>query len=399
MIKVIICGIGGKVGSSLIPVISKKDNLQLVAGIDKFASQSNFAVKVFPSFKDCDIVGDVVIDFSRPEALEDILEYCIKTGAKLVLSTTGHTAEQQEKINEAAKIIGIFQSSNMSLGVNLLINLSKQAARFFGNSYDIEIVEYHHNLKVDSPSGTALSIANNINEVFEDNKHFVYGRHGREDKRTPADLGIHAVRGGTIVGKHDVMFIGTDEIVTLTHEAQSRQVFAMGALRAAEFMMDMPAGRYSMDDVIGKDFSVTIVSGTNNVTLITLSDISFYSFNTLLQKLAENKINLDMISQTLTVIGTVNVSFTFEDAETEIVEETLKKLSIPYTFRKNQAKLLIEGAGMEHQYGIAASALSALSDNKIDVFAITTSETKIELCVDNKNLSTCEQLIRNTFKL
>lgn len=399
MIKIIINGIGGQVGNILSALIKKNEKLQLIGGVDMFAKQENYDIPVFTSFEECDLVADVIIDFSRPTALDGILAYCLKVKANAVLATTGYSVEQQQKIDEASKKIAIFQTSNMSLGVSLLIGLAKDAARFLGNNYDIEILEYHHNLKVDSPSGTALSLANGINEVFENKKEYVYGRHGKDDKRMPKDIGIHAIRGGTIVGKHDVMYIGTNEIVTLSHEAHSRGVFANGAMRAAEFMADKKHGKYDMNDIIGKDFSVTIVSGTDNITLLSLTDISLDKVNKLLSELSVNEINLDMISQTLTSTGTANISFTFDSAKEQIAKKLLEQLKLSYDLKSNSAKLLIEGAGMEHQYGIASEILNLMQGQNITIYAITTSETKIALCVDSANLKKGEELIKTHFSV
>ncbi|MDE7071143.1 MAG: 4-hydroxy-tetrahydrodipicolinate reductase, partial [Clostridia bacterium] len=173
-----------------------------------------------------------------------------KTG--IMLATTGYTQEQQAQIDKASKSIAVFQSSNMSLGVNLMIELCRKASNFLGDNFEVEIIEQHHNQKVDAPSGTALSIAQAINEEFDNSKEFVYGRSGKNSKRQNKEIGIHAVRGGTIVGKHDVLFIGKDEVITIKHEAQSRMVFAQGAIRAGLFLATKKAGKYSMKDLVAE---------------------------------------------------------------------------------------------------------------------------------------------------
>lgn len=250
MIKVLIWGIGGKMGGNVLDGLSAFDGIQAVGGVDRFADPAKFDVPVFASCKDVNIDADVIIDFSRPDALEEILEYALSHNTGIMLATTGYSPEQQKAIDEASEKIPVFQSSNMSLGVNLLIELCRKAADFLGVNYEIEIIEQHHDQKVDSPSGTAISIANAINEEFDNSKEFVYGRHDKNCRRTKEEIGIHAVRGGTIVGKHDVMFIGKDEVITIAHEAQSRAVFAQGAIRAAIFISSKKNGKYNMRDLL-----------------------------------------------------------------------------------------------------------------------------------------------------
>lgn len=249
MTEVIICGIGGKMGRVLYEMAKTRDDVKIVAGIDKFSSES-FEFPVFKSFEDCTVRCGAVIDFSRPEALDGILGYCIKNHTPAVLAVTAYGTEHKKKIEKAANEIALFQSSNMSLGINLLNELVKKAAQFLGENYDIEIIEKHHNKKADAPSGTALTLANSINSVFDGKKKYVYGRHGAEEKRTSDEIGIHAVRGGTIAGDHDVMFIGNDEIITLSHTAASKHIFAEGSYKAAKFICGKPAGLYSMNDLI-----------------------------------------------------------------------------------------------------------------------------------------------------
>lgn len=252
MIKVIIWGIGGKMGKTVLECVNLDNEIQVVAGVDQFANQNDFKMPIFNDTKSVNVKADVIIDFSRPDALDDILEYALKNNCKAVLCTTGYNQEQLSKIKQASKQISIFQSANMSLGVNLLIDLCKKASNFLSDKYDIEIIEQHHNLKVDSPSGTALTIADEINKQFDNQKNYVFGRHDKNCRRTPQEIGIHAVRGGTIVGKHDVQFIGNDEIITIAHEAQSKAVFANGAIKAAKFLSSCQSGMYDMKDMIAK---------------------------------------------------------------------------------------------------------------------------------------------------
>ncbi len=252
MTKILIWGVGGKMGKNILECLQSFDNAQCIGGVDKFADSSQFSVPVFKCGKDINVDADLIIDFSRPDALDEILEYAISHKVGIMLATTGYSAEQQAKIDEASKSIAVFQSSNMSLGVNLMIELCRKAANFLGNNFEVEIIEQHHNQKVDAPSGTALSIANAINDEFDNSKEFIYGRQGKNCKRQNNEMGIHAVRGGTIVGKHDVLFIGKDEVITIKHEAQSRMVFAQGAIRAGLFLATKQNGKYSMKDLVAQ---------------------------------------------------------------------------------------------------------------------------------------------------
>lgn len=246
--KVIINGYSGTMGQVLTKCVADDEELELVAGISpKHHDVDGF--NTYSSFADVKEDSDVVIDFSNPLALDGILEYCLKTKTPVVLATTGYNYEEMEKIHEAAKQIPVFLSFNMSLGVNILLKLVKEAAKNLAN-FDIEIIEKHHNKKVDSPSGTAVMIANAVKEIREQSE-FIYGRHGRTGKRQQNEVGIHAVRGGTIVGEHSAIFAGNDEILEINHSARSKNVFAEGAIAAAKYLVNQEPGFYNMDDMLG----------------------------------------------------------------------------------------------------------------------------------------------------
>lgn len=384
-------------GRTLVDVIAKDEGFEVVAGVDKFATPTDFDVPLYSDFAHCVTECDVILDFSRAEAVYDILPYALQHRLPVVLATTGHSEEEMQYIRETARTIPVFKTSNMSLGVNLLINLSKQAARFLGTAYDVEIIEYHHNQKVDSPSGTALSIAEAISEEFVDGKELVYGRHSKCEKRTPAQLGIHAVRGGTIVGKHDVMYIGTSEIVTLSHQAESRQVFCFGALRAAVFLLTKQNGLFNMNDIIGQDYSVTTVQSHAAVELITVRSTEVDEFTALLGDIADEEINLDMISQTLEGATAATISFTVESKRFDDVMNIIEGRKMAADTKRNVATLLVEGAGMEHQYGVANQVLKILRDAGISIYAITTSETNITCCIDRNKVAVGEAALRKYY--
>ena len=247
---IIICGIGGRMGTAVYEAACVAPGVNVVAGVDK-RCEGSFGYPVYPGFDQCKERCDVVIDFSRPDALEQIISYCERTGAAAVLATTGYTQQHREMIEKAAEKIPILQSSNMSLGINLLTELVRKAAEALPD-FDIEIVEKHHNRKVDAPSGTALMLAESVNSAFSGKKKYIFGRHSSNEPRTKEEIGIHAIRGGTVAGVHDVMFLGNDEIVTLSHTALSRRIFEEGALKAAFFLKDKSPGLYSMRDLFRK---------------------------------------------------------------------------------------------------------------------------------------------------
>lgn len=250
MINVLMCGCNGRMGRAVTQMIAKDEQLQIVAGIDPFTEVEN-TYPVFADIKECDVKCDVVIDFSSSKTTTDLLDYCIKTKTPVVLCSTGHSEEQLKQIEEASKSIAILKSGNMSLGINVLEKLLKQAVVILGNEgYDIEIVEKHHNQKLDAPSGTALDIANCMNGAVDNKYHYVYDRTGRREKRDENEIGISSIRGGSIVGDHDVIFAGQDEVITFSHSAYSRAIFAKGAATAAKFLAGKEAGFYTMQDVI-----------------------------------------------------------------------------------------------------------------------------------------------------
>ncbi|MED9969767.1 MAG: 4-hydroxy-tetrahydrodipicolinate reductase [Ruminococcus sp.] len=245
MINAAIVGCNGKMGYFVAQSLSESKNAQTLFGVDAYG-ESKLEFPVYKSFDEAEQKPDVIIDFSNPAALDGMLSYAVENSVPCVICTTGYSTEQIEQIKEASKKIAVFYSGNMSLGINLLIALSKQAAKVLGGSFDIEIVEKHHNLKVDAPSGTALMIADAISDTLENEPQYVYDRHAYRKKRSENEIGIHSVRGGTIVGEHEVIFAGHDEVVTLTHQAQSKEVFAAGAVNAAVFLASQKPGMYDM---------------------------------------------------------------------------------------------------------------------------------------------------------
>ncbi len=248
MTDIILVGCNGKMGQVICRLADNDPDVRIVCGVDISGEKKN-GFPVYTEFNG-GIKGDVIIDFSHPSALTGTLEFAKAAGIPAVVATTGFSAEQKKELAEAAKDAPIFFSANMSLGINLLIQLARRAAQLLEDSFDIEIIEKHHNQKIDAPSGTALAIADAINDVSKADNEYVYDRHDVRKKRSKREIGLHSVRGGTIVGEHTVLFAGQDEMVELTHRATSKEIFAVGAVKAAKFMVGKAPGLYDMQDLV-----------------------------------------------------------------------------------------------------------------------------------------------------
>ncbi len=250
MTKIIMHGCNGRMGQNITKIVEADQSAEIVAGIDVFDGIKN-TYPVFKSLAECDVEADVIIDFSLPSSLDALLDYCVNKQVPVVLCTTGLSPEQLEQVKEASGKVAILKSANMSMGINLLQKLLKDAAPLLADAgFDIEIVEKHHKMKKDAPSGTALALGDSINEALTEKYDYVYDRSTRSMERPKNEIGYSVVRGGTIVGDHDVIFAGEDEVITLSHRAYSRAVFGKGAVQAAKFLAGKPAGMYDMGDVI-----------------------------------------------------------------------------------------------------------------------------------------------------
>ena len=251
MVKIIMHGCNGHMGQVITGLVKEDANAEIIAGIDMNDNGQN-DYPVFKSLAECDVPADVVVDFSSYKAADALLDACKEKKLPLVLCTTGLTEDQLKKVQETSKEIPVLRSANMSLGVNLLMKLLKDAAKVLAPAgFDIEIVEKHHNQKIDAPSGTAIALADSINEAMADQYVYNYDRSHERKKREKNEIGIVAVRGGTIVGQHDVIFAGADEVIEFHHTAYSKAIFGKGAVEAAKFLAGKPAGMYDMSDVIG----------------------------------------------------------------------------------------------------------------------------------------------------
>lgn len=248
MTKIILNGCNGKMGQVISRIVQDDETAVICAGFDIVSNEQN-TYPVYTNPFDFHGDADVVIDFSHPSSFENIMNYCKERKLPIIVATTGLSNAQKNLMEAMAKDVPVFFSANMSLGINLLIDLARKATKLLNESFDIEIIEKHHNQKIDAPSGTALAIADAISQDMKQSE-YVYDRHLSRKKRNKSEIGIHAVRGGTIVGEHTVVFAGTDEIIELKHTATSKEVFAVGAVRAAKFMCGKPNGMYSMGDLI-----------------------------------------------------------------------------------------------------------------------------------------------------
>ena len=248
MTKIILSGCCGKMGRTVTNIVNGRDDCQIVAGVD-IIDDSTLGYPVFHTFSEVQVKADVIVDFSNPALLSSMLEFAKTTNTAVVISTTGLSEEQIKTVEDYAKEIPIFFSYNMSMGVSLLCELCKTAAKVLGNDFDIEIVEAHHNQKLDAPSGTALMLADSIKEEITD-VYYEYDRHSKRQKRNEKEIGIHSIRGGNIVGEHEVIFAGNDEIVKLSHSARSKAIFAQGAVNAAIFLNGKTPRIYNMKDLV-----------------------------------------------------------------------------------------------------------------------------------------------------
>lgn len=250
MVRMIMHGCNGKMGQVITGICKEDENIEIVAGVDPYTELKN-SYPVFAKISECDVQADVIVDFAAAPAVDDLLAYSVEKQIPVVLCTTGLSEEQLEKVEETSKKVAVLKSANMSLGINMLMDLLQKAAKVLAPAgFDMEIVEKHHNQKVDAPSGTALALADSINEALDNAYDYKYDRSQERKKREKYEIGIQAVRGGNIVGEHEVIFAGTDEVIEFKHTAYSKAVFAKGAVEAAKFLAGKPAGRYEMSDVI-----------------------------------------------------------------------------------------------------------------------------------------------------
>lgn len=252
MVRMIMHGCNGKMGQVITKLCQEDDKIEIVAGVDPYAGIDN-KYPVFQSIQECEVEADVIVDFASAQAVDALLEYCSARKIPLVLCTTGLSEEQNAKVEETARQTAVLKSANMSLGINMMMDLLQRMAKILAPAgFDMEIVEKHHNQKVDAPSGTALALADALNGAFDNAYQYQYDRTKERKKREKYEIGIQAVRGGSIVGEHEVIFAGPDEVIEIKHTAYSKAVFGKGAVEAAKFLAGKSAGKYDMKDVVAE---------------------------------------------------------------------------------------------------------------------------------------------------
>lgn len=389
MLRIIIVGVGGLMGRAIAGLAAASpDQYTVVAGADCAPNAAPQNVPIFPSIFDIQAPADVVIDFSRPGALPATLSYAKLHNLRAVIGTTGLTSEDYALIGQYAHSVPIFCSGNMSLGVNLQIELARRAAATLGDSFEVEIVEKHHHFKADAPSGTALMLADGISAAYTAPREYVFGRHSRNQRRQGNEIGIHAVRGGTVVGEHEVLFLGTDEVIEINHRAYSKQVFAAGALRIASFMMDKAPGLYDMKDIVTEANLLTHLYTVPDQAAITLSGLPNQAgvLDAVFSHIAQAGVNVDMISLVTTAHAGNTLSFSLNQGQLTGALAAIEPLKAAYPSLQAETitglvKLTVSGSGMPYRHGVAATLFEVLAAAGINVMLVTTSETKIAYCV------------------
>lgn len=403
MIKVLLSGVNGRLGQTLVSYISQTEDMVVVAGVDKMPNAHENPFPVYEDFTHVIESVDVIIDFSRPDALQGLLTFAEKKNIASVLCTTGYSANDKMMIVKYAGHIPVFFSANMSLGVNLQMELAKKAAEFLGNEFDIEIVEKHHNQKVDAPSGTALAIADYINTAFMDTKEYVYGRTPKlRAKREQKEIGIHAVRGGTIVGQHDVLFIGNDEVIEVHHTALSRNIFAEGAIRAAKFLAGKPAGLYSMFDIISEVGATMSLYTEDNTAVVRAECISGAScaLSGVFAALSKGNIALDLVQQCALADDAVALSFCVAEDDLQRAVSVLKTLKgVKASADSGLTKFTLEGRSMLTHDNVTAKLFAALASEEIRTYLFDASSAKISFCISKDDTTKAVKAITQAFKL
>ena len=397
MIRLLINGILGKMGIALCRAAEESPEFEIAGGVD-ISRPYPFPYPVFSGFDAVDVPFDVIIDFSVPEALEDELAFVRSHPIPLVVGTTGLTDRHLRLLKSVSRYSPVFVSRNMSLGVNLQVSLVREAVSALGPGFDIEITEKHHRTKVDSPSGTALMLADAISDGSSVDYDYVFGRHEKNRRRTNHEIGFHSIRGGTIVGEHEVSFIGNDEIISVSHQAFSKRVFAEGALRAAAYLSSKPSGIYNMRDIVTEHTILSNVSILADQAVIHLeSDSNDPGFvSSVFTAVSDQGVLVDMISCSAPSEGPLSLGFSVPDASLSAALKAVRKLKgiSGVQMEGSLTKITAEGSGMALHKGIAARILSGLRNAEISISLITTSETKIEFCVPSSDTDAAVQTVR-----
>lgn len=401
MIRILLVGICGQMGHAVLEAAARQSGLFcVVAGVDRAQSPA-VTVPVYDNIEDVKEVYDAIVDFSVPAALSGTLQAAVRNLKPAVIATTGLTEAHMQMIREAACKVAIFQTGNMSLGVNLQMNLIREAKKALGNGFDVEIVETHHRRKMDAPSGTAQMLANCIREECSDESEILYGRHGTSCRREDKDITVHSVRGGTIVGEHQVMFFGQDEVIEVTHRAYSKQVFAVGALRATAYLLEKGPGIYNMQDVVTEGDIASHVSMVKDQAVLHLYGLkSSNAFTDIFNTVADAGVGVDMISY-VPSFASRSVGFTVDRRQLSDASNALMSVisaeGLTIRTESDAVKLVIEGKGMARRIGVASRVFEILASSGIDLLLVTTGETKIEIAVPSAQAPRAASIIEEYF--
>ncbi len=404
MTRVIIHGCSGRMGAALTETASQIADVQIVAGIDLHESDRPYPI--YPTLQACPIEADVLIDFSAPQSLASYAPVAKERSLALVVATTGYSATELAILDELSHHLPILRSGNMSLGINVVQQLVRETSKVLGEQYDVEIIEKHHNQKNDAPSGTALMLADSVNEGRVEHLEYVWGRHGNSVKRKKGELGIHSLRGGTVVGEHEVFFFGKDEILSINHQISSRQVFAIGALHGAHYIAGRKNGLYSMADMVTERSAVTTLSAQRDQTLISLEHIprDMALVTELYGALAHSDVFIDMISHTGATGGYIAIAFTINAHDQQKATSVVRAFQgahgeVSVNISEGITKLSVEGPGMEFQSGVAYRVFSTMAKANIPIFAVTTSESKIDYAIYTTDVARAVAIIKEEFAI
>ena len=405
MISVLINGISGRMGHAIYAACNaSRDAFLALCGVDKFPADAAIACPVYADYSEIQEQPDIVIDFSIPAAMPPALQFALARGIPFIVGTTGLSENEHMLLKSAAEHIPVFQTGNMSLGVNLQLALTKLATAALHPNFDAEIIEKHHNLKIDAPSGTALMLADAIASQRADEPAYQCGRHEKNRRRSKGEIGIHSLRGGTVVGEHEVLFLGEDEVLSISHAAYSKRVFAVGALRAAAYLMGKPAGLYNMQHVIAEEDVSARLYTLDDQAVITLSPLPAKAdaARTIFEAIAAAGVCVDMLSLPPTSGKTNVIGFSLDKAQLSVAQNALKSLikrcpGVNIEAHSPVTKLSIEGSGMALKRGVAARLFAALDDAGIAIKLATSSETRIEVCVNSADAERAARQIHQHF--
>jgi len=387
-------------GQALAELAKGRSGMEIVAGVDVQAGTRDTVFPCFPNFSPLgEIPVDVCVDFSHPSALPSLLGFALRHKLPLVLATTGYSEADRQQIAEASASIPIFQSANMSYGVSVMCELAASAGSALGDAFDIEILERHHNRKIDAPSGTALMLADAVMTGCPTPKELIFDRHGARQARTPQEIGMVAIRGGTVAGSHEIGFYGDDEIILLQHIAQSRRLFASGALRAASYIAGKMPGLYNMQQLLMESSLVTNLSVTRDVAILTIRGVEASPPAMARLFAAIRTINIDMLSQSAPNGGRADVAFSLPHSALTQAMAAITGLGLTARHRADVIKLMLEGAGIAHAGGVACKFFDCLASVGVTAHLITTSATKVSLCIDTAREADALAALRGTFGL